>query len=421
MFSIKSVRTKTSIWALIPTTIVIVVAGIIALYAYEEVARNVVQERDTELARISACRLSDGLSRFSQVLKTTVAKGDVQSMELASLNSALEKDEDQLYVFDAGIVVYDSKGIALWSQPFVAERQGTDCPVPSEFDKVCSTRQPAFSNVFEDEISGQHVILIGVPVIGSGDEFKGMLAGMSTLKYSLLSITYADVLEFTAGHTGYGYIVDGNGQVIHHRNSSLLGTNLANTEPVMLATASREPGSVLTEDLAGEMVISGFAPVPGTGWKLITRENWGNVIGPIRGYSTLLLALLVAGGVISGALILFSIGRILKPIKDLTQGAQRIAGGDFDHMIGAKTGDEIQALAEQFNTMASALKESYTDLEQKVEERTRGERRRAEQLRTINEVGRKISSILSLDELLPYEVSSLQETFNYYNVNIFLP
>ena len=82
--------------------------------------------------------------------------------------------------------------------------------------------------------------------------------------------------------------------------------------------------------------------------------------------------------------------------------------------------DEIQELAEQFNAMAGALRESYTDLEQKVEERTRGERRRAEQLRAINEVGRRISSILSLDELLPYVVSSLQKTFKYYNVNIFL-
>jgi len=420
MFTIKSLRTKISIWALIPTAIVIVVAGIIALYAYEQVARNVVQERDTEFARISAARLSEGLSRFSKVLKTNSAEGDVQSMEVARLNSALEKAEDQLYIFDAGVVVYDSQGVAIWSQPFVAERQGTDCPVPSEFNKVRSTRQPAFSNVFEDEISGEHVILIGVPIVGSGDEFKGVLAGMSTLRYSLLSTTYAEVLEFTAGHSGYGYIVDSDGQVIHHRNSSLLGTNLMNTEPVMRAITSGEPGAVLTEDSAGEMVISGFAPVPGTGWRLITQERWENVIGPIRGYSKLLLGLLATGGVISVVLIFFSTGRIMKPIKDLTRGAQRIAGGDFDHAIDAKTGDEIQALAEQFNTMAGALKESYTSLEQKVEERTRGERRRAEQLRAINEVGRRISSILSLDELLPYVVSSLQETFQYYNVNIFL-
>jgi signal transduction histidine kinase len=371
MFSIKSLRTKTSIWALIPTAIVIVVAGIIALYAYEQVARNVVQERDTELARISAARLSEGLSRFSQVLKTTAAEGDVQSMELARLNSVLAKAEDQLYVFDAGVVVYDSQGVALWSQPFVAERQGADCPIPSEFDRVRSTRQPSFSEVFEDEISGEHVILIGVPIIGSDDEFKGMLAGMSTLRYSLLGTTYAEVLEFTAGHSGFGYIVDGNGQVIHHRNNSLLGMNLGDTEPVNRATTSGEPGAVLTEDSAGEMIISGFAPVPGTNWRLITQERWESVVGPIRDYGKLLLGLLVVGGLISGALIFFAIGRILQPIKDLTRGAQRIAEGDFEHTITAKTGDEIQALAEQFNSMASALKESYTSLEEKVEERTK--------------------------------------------------
>jgi len=420
MLSIKSLRAKSFLWTLIPTTIVIVVAGIIALYAYEQVARNVVQERDAELARISAARLSEGMSRFSQVLKTTAAEGDVQSMEPARLDSALKEAENQLYVFDAGVVVYDNRGIALWSQPLVAERQETDCPVPSEFNKVRDTRQPAFSDVFEDEISGEDVILIGVPIVGSGDEFKGMLAGLSTLRYSLLSTTYAKVLELTAGHSGYGYIVDGKGQVIHHRNQKLLGTNLADTEPVMQATTSREPGAVLTEDSAGETIISGFASVPGTDWRLITQERWENIVGPIRDYGKLLLGLLVVGGLISGALIFFAIGRILKPVKDLTRGAQRIAGGDFDYTITAKTGDEIQALAEQFNTMASALKESYTSLEQKVEERTKGERRRAEQLRAINEVGRRISSILSLEELLPYVVSSLQETFKYYNVNIFL-
>jgi hypothetical protein len=55
-----------------------------------------------------------------------------------------------------------------------------------------------------------------------------------------------------------------------------------------------------------------------------------------------------------------------------------------------------------------------TNWKTKVEVRTRGERRRAEQLRTINEVGRRISSYLSLDELLPFVVKNIKETFNYY-------
>ena len=46
--------------------------------------------------------------------------------------------------------------------------------------------------------------------------------------------------------------------------------------------------------------------------------------------------------------------------------------------IRIKTGDELEALADQFNDMAGRLQENpYTRLEQKVEERTREVERRA--------------------------------------------
>jgi len=419
VFRFKSLRTKTVIWALMPTALVLVVVAIIGLYAYERVARDVVQQRDTELARISAARLAEGLSQYSRVLQNTAVEEEIQSMEPDCLSSALERARNQLYFFDAGVVVYDINGVTLYSQPAISERLGTDFPVPSEFEKVRRTLRPVFSDVFRDTISGKDVILIGVPITGGAGEFKGMLTGMFEMKYPLLGAIYAEVLELKAGRSGYAYLVDGNGQVIYHPDGSQIGKNFTNNVPV-IRVAEGETGAVLTEDLAGERVISGFARVPGTSWALITQERWGNVVGPIRGYSKLLLGLLVAGGLLSAILIFFGIGRILKPIKDLTQGAQRIAGGDFDYAITAKAGDEIQALAEQFNAMAGTLKESYTSLEQKVEERTRGERRRAEQLREINEVGRRISSILSVDELLPYVVHSLKETFSYYYVIILL-
>jgi nitrate/nitrite-specific signal transduction histidine kinase len=111
---------------------------------------------------------------------------------------------------------------------------------------------------------------------------------------------------------------------------------------------------------------------------------------------------------------------ITEPIVALTKGSEVIAKGDLNYRIAVKTGDEIEKLAEQFNTMTSTLKESYSNLEQKVADRTRREHQRAEQLRTINEISRKISSIINLDELLPYVANLLRETFSYHNVNIFL-
>jgi HAMP domain-containing protein len=111
---------------------------------------------------------------------------------------------------------------------------------------------------------------------------------------------------------------------------------------------------------------------------------------------------------------------ITDPITAVTKGSDVIASGNLDHTIKVNTGDEIQLLAEQFNNMTHALKESLSNLEEKIEDRTRKERQRAEQLRTINEISRKISSIMNLDELLPYVANLLRHTFSYHNVNIFL-
>ncbi|MCX6004236.1 MAG: histidine kinase [Chloroflexi bacterium] len=123
--------------------------------------------------------------------------------------------------------------------------------------------------------------------------------------------------------------------------------------------------------------------------------------------------------VVSGVSFLLS-ETITRPVGALTQGSEHIAKGELDYSIDVNTGDEMQLLAEQFNAMAAALKESYSNLEQKVIDRTEKERQRAEQLRTINEVSRKISSIVNLDELLAYVGNLLRQTFHFYNVNIFL-
>ncbi len=131
--------------------------------------------------------------------------------------------------------------------------------------------------------------------------------------------------------------------------------------------------------------------------------------------------IIIACVLVAAALVIFLLSRaITEPIKALAKGAEVIGRGELDYSIKTHTGDEVQDLAERFNIMAAALKESYTGLEQKVEDRTRKERERVEQLRTINEVSRKISSIVDLDELISYVGDMLCETFRYYNVNIFL-
>src|SRR5262249_13720265 len=88
---------------------------------------------------------------------------------------------------------------------------------------------------------------------------------------------------------------------------------------------------------------------------------------------------------------LFLARRMVTPIRALQEGAARIGAGALDQRIDVRTGDELEGLARQFNSMATELHESYTGLERKVEERTRDLSEALEQQTATGEVLKVIS------------------------------
>lgn len=262
----------------------------------------------------------------------------------------------------------------------------------------------------------------------------------------------ADIAVQRVGLTGYTMVYDKTGTVYFHNDPKMVGVNLFKVggEPVSFSSIT---GRSLNGETSGyydwpddkgedRVVYMHCVPVEGEDFVVAASTYIDEYSAPVEDVleqitavvlttnqyideelrkAQWLITIAVAGMILLATGVIFLLSRaITRPILELTKGAELIAKGELDYSIKADTGDEIQLLAEQFNDMAKALKESYTDLERKVEDRTKRERQRAEQLRAINEVGRKISSIVKLDELLPYVGNLLRETFHYHNVNIFL-
>ncbi|MFA5399898.1 MAG: histidine kinase [Dehalococcoidia bacterium] len=256
------------------------------------------------------------------------------------------------------------------------------------------------------------------------------------------------------GRMGNTRVYDKTGKVIFAANPSIVGANLRQLGGEPSYYSSIFERSLLGEDASGyykykaptdtEERIKYMYTVPVESSDLIVAANTyldefssaaeetkariasavdemsDQVDKQAREAELIFIAVIVAMVVVvSGVSFLLS-ETITRPIMALTKGSEHIANGELNYKFNVNTGDEMQVLAEQFNVMTNALSESYTNLEQKVIERTEKERQRAEQLRTINEVSRKISSIVNLDELLAYVGNLLRQTFHFHNVNIFL-
>jgi signal transduction histidine kinase/DNA-binding response OmpR family regulator len=100
--------------------------------------------------------------------------------------------------------------------------------------------------------------------------------------------------------------------------------------------------------------------------------------------------------IVPAVMIAKSIKHVTSPIEELTVATQEVAAGDFDHTIQVSTGDEIEALATQFNSMSARLRESYTYLEQRVAERTaelEAAKESAEEARSAAEAANRAKSI----------------------------
>jgi two-component system NtrC family sensor kinase len=210
-------------------------------------------------------------------------------------------------------------------------------------------------------------------------------AGVSVAEVNL-KLIWDVVSQIKVGERGHAYVVDAQGRLIAHPDISLVLRNtdmsrLAQVSAARAATGGEAPERVQeSEDIAGRKVLTAYAPVAPLGWlvfvELPATEAYAPLYAALERLGFVLLAAL-GFAVLAG---MFLAGRMVGPIQALRAGAERIGGGDLSQRIRIKTGDELEALADQFNDMAGRLQESYAGLEQKVEERTREVEEKSRQL-----------------------------------------
>ena len=106
------------------------------------------------------------------------------------------------------------------------------------------------------------------------------------------------------------------------------------------------------------------------GWLVFVEVPLREAFAPLYG-AALRTALLLLVGLAAATLVALLLARRMTgPIRAIAEGAERLGRGELDRRLDIHTGDELEALAQQFNRMAGDLQKSYAELEQRVRDRT---------------------------------------------------
>jgi class 3 adenylate cyclase/HAMP domain-containing protein len=210
------------------------------------------------------------------------------------------------------------------------------------------------------------------------------------------------LIDAQVGKATFAYITDSRGDVLAaSSNGPEVGKNLSKLPQVAAVSRAGGVAPASGTDARGNAVLTTSSLVPKLGWHVFFEQETAQALTPIRDQLAriaLLIALGLVVAIIAGTIMA---RRMLVPITALQAGARRLGAGDFGHRIEVKTSDELEELANQFNGMAGQLAETYSDLEEKVEERTRDLAQSINELKVLEEVGRAVASSLDLNAVLP--------------------
>ena len=130
---------------------------------------------------------------------------------------------------------------------------------------------------------------------------------------------------------------------------------------------------------------------------------------------------------VANILVLVFTTLLVRPITNLTTAAQKLAEGDLTVKAEVKSGDEVQTLAESFNSMTGQIRVLVSDLEGRVQERTvelaqqtAKSAFRVVQLQAVADVARTVASVKDLEGIFTAVTQLVTERFSYYHAGIFL-
>jgi signal transduction histidine kinase len=226
------------------------------------------------------------------------------------------------------------------------------------FKEALDSGKISFSPVYFNEGARDRLITIAVPI---QDLFTGKTGNVLIAELRFQNVEESVLRDLNLQHGEDVYVVDSQGVVIAHRNPSLV---LKETVFNLPEANGRHAG------LSGDDVILAMDPIHLGNLDLIVvaETSYANATALAIDLRRLAVIITVTTLLVAGAIVIFSVSRVVRPITKIAQVAQTIRGGNLSVQADETGAMEIATLGRAFNGMTAQLRQTLKGLEDHVAE-----------------------------------------------------
>lgn len=258
------------------------------------------------------------------------------------------RQNDSLLPWFDGIVVANSEGVVVADWPAVVGRVGLNTADLEYFAMLRGSRRPYVSEPFVGRASGVPIVLVSVPRFTEQGDFDGFIGGVLKLDSGGL---FSRLAKVRLGDSGFAGVATASGKILYHPDSKRVNVAVPDKRFNSLLDLALDgwEGDGVGKLLNGKMALQAYAQVWPANWIVglylpLEQAQW-----PLTNFIRQLWWLWVALALFTLPLLLWMLGRVLSPLRQLETQIGEVGLGHRETVSLATNMRELQQVARTFN------------------------------------------------------------------------
>jgi GAF domain-containing protein/HAMP domain-containing protein len=263
--------------------------------------------------------------------------------------------------------------------------------------------------------NGQSSLAMAVPIYGKDLKIAGVL-----MLASELAELQKRIEPITFGESGYIFLVDEMNRVIVHPELSYITElrDLSTYPPVAMVRQGKQGQLKFVDD--GGVRWRAYGTQLENGWGVIAQQTEAEILAPRQTLRQVSFWISLVGLSFLSVVVWLTVRQSLHPVQSLTRTASAILEGNLNRKAPVESEDELGFLAETFNKMTRQLRDSISNLEERVARRTADLERRSNQLQAAAMVSKEVAGIRDVQQMLSQTAKLISRYFDFYHAGIFI-